>query len=521
MNSAIVQTVLLHLARLGVREVCIAAGARNTPLVTALLASRGLRVWHFFEERCAAFFALGRMIVDQRPVAVITTSGTAVAELLPAVVEAFYQAQPLVLVTADRPARFRGSGAPQAIEQLGIFSSYAARTIDLDGAMTDVVWPTALGSKPVHINVCLDEPLTGEALGIDFSAWGDTTWESTRTDDSMHELLAKFFSKRDGLAVLAAGLHPDEAAALTPQLNKLGAPIVAEATANLHDESLRPLLLRGGERALKTLNPTHILRLGAVPSWRWWRDLETRSGLHVMHLANATFPGLSNYQSIPVQPLRLLSELALPPATQDGIIAVGRFHEKLRLQTVIEAHPLSEPAWMHHLSRSIPAQARVFLGNSLPIREWNLTAEHRHVTFANRGANGIDGLASTFYGTALGAEEAWLIVGDLSALYDLAAPWIASQMPPGRRRIAVINNGGGKIFSRVESLRSLDEPARAFIENRHCVEFRAWAELWHMAYRRVTSPNELAELPEGDVIVEIVPDVAQTEAFWSAWQAQA
>jgi 2-succinyl-5-enolpyruvyl-6-hydroxy-3-cyclohexene-1-carboxylate synthase len=521
MNSAIVQTVLLHLARLGVREVCIAAGARNTPLVTALLASRGLRVWHFFEERCAAFFALGRMMMDQRPVAVVTTSGTAVAELLPAVVEAFYQAQPLVLVTADRPARFRGTGAPQAIEQPGIFSSYAARTIDLDGAMADVVWPSALGSKPLHINVCLDEPLTGEVAGIDFSVWGAATSECTHTDESMRELLADFIRKRDGLVVLAAGLHPEEAAALTPPLIKLGAPIVAEATANLHDATLQPLLVRGGERALKTLNPTHILRLGAVPSWRWWRDLETRSGLHVMHLARAAFAGLSNYQSTPVQPLRLLYEITLPEPTQDGIITVGRFHEKLRLQSVIEAHPLSEPAWMHHLSLSIPEQSRVFLGNSLPIREWNLTAEHRHVTFANRGANGIDGLASTFFGTALGAAEAWLILGDLSALYDLAAPWIASQMPPGPRRIAVINNGGGKIFSRVESLRALDEPARAFIENRHRVEFRAWAELWQMPYRRVTSPDELTSLPEGDVIVEIVPDAAQTEAFWSAWQAQA
>jgi 2-succinyl-5-enolpyruvyl-6-hydroxy-3-cyclohexene-1-carboxylate synthase len=116
-QAQLLQQTLQTLADLGVREVCVAAGARNAPLVAALLNSRGVKIWNFFEERSAAFFALGRIMADRQPVAVVTTSGTAAAELLPATIEAHYQGLPLVLVTADRPKSYRGSGAPQAIEQ--------------------------------------------------------------------------------------------------------------------------------------------------------------------------------------------------------------------------------------------------------------------------------------------------------------------------------------------------------------------------------------------------------------------
>jgi 2-succinyl-5-enolpyruvyl-6-hydroxy-3-cyclohexene-1-carboxylate synthase len=187
-------------------------------------------------------------------------------------------------------------------------------------------------------------------------------------------------------------------------------------------------------------------------------------------------------------------------------------------------HPLSEPSWMHHLHQALPAGARVFLGNSLPIREWNLAmslpAPGIHF-YANRGANGIDGLISTFLGVAASNEnESWLILGDLSALYDLAAPWILSQLTNPKIRLVIINNGGGKIFSRVASLRDLPANARHIIENRHSMSFEPFAKLWGMDYLLVQNPAALGELPQGPVILEIRPDPDQTEAFWTAWQGR-
>ena len=129
---------------LGAREFCVCAGSRNSPLLVVL----GTEVFSFVDERSAAFFAIGRIKFHGAPVAVVTTSGTAAAELLPAAVEAHYAGLPLILITADRPARFRGTGAPQSIEQVGLFGVYAETVME--------AWR---GDRPLHINVEFDEPL--------------------------------------------------------------------------------------------------------------------------------------------------------------------------------------------------------------------------------------------------------------------------------------------------------------------------------------------------------------------------
>lgn len=132
----------------GVTEVCVCAGSRNSPLLAVLGKRDDLRLFSFVDERSAAFFAIGRAKVHGAPVAVVTTSGTAVAELLPATIEAYYSGIPLILITADRPASFRGTGAPQSIEQVGIFGAYAATSLEN--------WPR---TGPLHINIEFDEPL--------------------------------------------------------------------------------------------------------------------------------------------------------------------------------------------------------------------------------------------------------------------------------------------------------------------------------------------------------------------------
>ncbi len=131
----------------GATEFCVCAGSRNSPLLAVLGASE-LRLFSFVDERSAAFFALGRIKLHGNPVAVVTTSGTAVAELLPAAVEAYYSGLPLMLISADRPARFRGTGAPQSIEQVMIFGVYAETELE--------TWSR---SKPVHVNIEFEEPL--------------------------------------------------------------------------------------------------------------------------------------------------------------------------------------------------------------------------------------------------------------------------------------------------------------------------------------------------------------------------
>jgi 2-succinyl-5-enolpyruvyl-6-hydroxy-3-cyclohexene-1-carboxylate synthase len=135
----------------GVTTFCVCSGSRNSPLLVVLSTAQDVEVLPFIDERSAAFFAVGRSKRDEKPVAVVTTSGTAVAELLPAAIEAHYSSVPLVLITADRPARYRGTGAPQCIEQDGIFGLYAATAIDS--------WTRR---APLHLNIEFDEPLIDE-----------------------------------------------------------------------------------------------------------------------------------------------------------------------------------------------------------------------------------------------------------------------------------------------------------------------------------------------------------------------
>jgi 2-succinyl-5-enolpyruvyl-6-hydroxy-3-cyclohexene-1-carboxylate synthase len=147
-NVTAAREAIARVKSFGVREFVVCGGSRNAPLVAAVADAK---TYTFIDERSAAFFALGRIKRDDVPVAVITTSGTAVAELLPAAIEAFYSGLPLVLITADRPHRFRGTGAPQTIDQIGIFSAYAAS----DPAK----WNREM---PLHINIEFDEPLIDE-----------------------------------------------------------------------------------------------------------------------------------------------------------------------------------------------------------------------------------------------------------------------------------------------------------------------------------------------------------------------
>jgi 2-succinyl-5-enolpyruvyl-6-hydroxy-3-cyclohexene-1-carboxylate synthase len=146
-NLDIARRLIDDVRAAGANEFCVCAGSRNSPLL-AVLGSSDARLFSFVDERSAAFFALGRSKLHGNPVAVVTTSGTAVGEMLPAGIEAYYSGIPLILISADRPARFRGTGAPQSIEQLGLFGPYAETSL--------ATWTRA---RPLHLNIEFDEPL--------------------------------------------------------------------------------------------------------------------------------------------------------------------------------------------------------------------------------------------------------------------------------------------------------------------------------------------------------------------------
>jgi 2-succinyl-5-enolpyruvyl-6-hydroxy-3-cyclohexene-1-carboxylate synthase len=173
-----------------------------------------------------------------------------------------------------------------------------------------------------------------------------------------------------------------------------------------------------------------------------------------------------------------------------------------RIQSILDDEPQSELAMIRELSRTIPHGARVYLGNSLPIREWDLVAtrEPRGFTYeANRGANGIDGQLSTFFGQCERGRENVCVVGDLTAIYDSNAPWIVPQLEASFR-IVIINNAGGRIFDRVASLAGMD---RKLIVNAHDFRFDQWAAMWRIE----------------DRVTELRPDAEASRRAWERYDA--
>lgn len=509
-NLALARKALSFLEKSRVKTLIVCAGARNAPIVKSLDQFKNFEVLYFFDERAAGFFALGRAKATGSPAAVITTSGTAVAELLPAVIEARYSGLPLVIVSADRPKNFRGRGAPQSIEQVGIFSHFV-----LTGDQHDWDYQSSNTSEiplnsPFHLNICFSEPLFAE--------------EAARVA-SPSDL--DFNSAQKPLVVLGE-IPARYRESILEFLLKLKAPVYAEAHSGLRGSSrLQNLLIRSGDRFLATSffqkQFDSVLRIGSVPTTRLWRDLEDKlAHWPVLSVCDHPLSGLgrSAKSALSFQDFfggvheRLLTQIASAENTE---IHSRDSESASQLESLFAKHPNSEPAFVRRLSDELGKEARVFVGNSLPIREWDLAAAQRFFEVSgNRGVNGIDGLVSTFLGWAKPGAENVILLGDLSALYDLSALWTDSQRMTPPVKIVVMNNSGGQIFDRMfKDSRFL---------NTHELEFSKWAEMFGLDFTKIlsSSPKEdwkrLGRDISKSIIFELCPSADATAAFWSDYE---
>ena len=498
--------VLTKAVEAGVGEFVVCGGARNAVLLEVLAkmeAAGKVRVWSHFEERSAGFFALGRTMETGRPCAVVVTSGTAVAELLPAAMEAFYQAKPVVLITADRPAEARGSGAPQAVEQVGIFTEYASA--DLES------WE---GKAPLHLNVELGEEF--EIGGEDFAELevGDFSVDYGKPNVAG---LARWLREPTlrGLVVMVGELDVSEQEAVCYFCEDLGVPVVVEGTSGLR-ELLQHLAVVDGDEVLKKNPPSKVLRLGGVPSGRFWRDLEDLPKVDVFSVCRNGLRGLAREAGVLQGTLdRLLAALGEMEEQGDmQELLSGAEARGQRIEEMLEAHPDGEAGWMRTLSVYASIGGSVYLGNSLPIRGWNAYGQWERqvpVVRANRGANGIDGQISSWLGASAKEENAWGIFGDLTALYDLAGLKMLGQVECRGRVMAVINNGGGKIFSKVPRLEVMSEAAKSWMEAETPVDFAAVAEAFGMDYLRVARVDEFDGVEESGraLLLEVAPELTE------------
>ena len=481
-----------ELARCGVSFACISPGSRSTPLTAAVAAGGRLESTLWLDERGAAFHALGRARATGRPAALICTSGTAVANYLPAVIEAAQDGVPLIVVTADRPPELIDAGANQAILQPGIFGGYVRWSFSLPApdasvsgrlvlSTVDQAVHRALGppAGPVHVNCRFCEPLepAGDEPWFDDipRRWREGSAPLTRyarpevapDAASLAAIAATLAAARRGLLVIGglAGQRDRDAAALLA--DQLGWPVAADVRSGLrlgtgpadHVPLVDQILLSPQVRAAFT--PDVVLHLGRQP-------ISKRLAQALAALPDAT---LISVQSHPFRDdpghrvaLRLQADIAhccelLKPRIDALVTHVsGGWGVRLREQSeradaciaaFVEREPFGEIAAARIVAREIPAGHALFLGNSMPIRDMEMFAGAdgpRVPVAANRGASGIDGVVATAAGFACGSgRPTTLVIGDLSLLHDLTALLhLRSLAQP--LVIVLLNNGGGGIF---------------------------------------------------------------------------
>ncbi|MCC2678324.1 MAG: 2-oxoglutarate decarboxylase / 2-succinyl-6-hydroxy-2,4-cyclohexadiene-carboxylate synthase [Pseudobdellovibrio sp.] len=505
-NFDLSRQVFSFLKQAGVEKLVVCAGARNAPMVMAL-GNEDFKIYSYFEERSAAFFALGLIKAYQKPVAIMTTSGTAAAELLPACIEGAYQGLPLILITADRPKSFRGTGSPQTIVQPGLFKNYVESEYDLDVHTKSFPFKWSF-KKPLHINVSFDEPLI---------------------DKSSHSLIPVTIEKPQVLPakpkkifqgvrplIVVSEIAPQHVSLVSDFIIAMKAPVYAESMSLLKsDPSLEHYIIKSSEQYVKQLFKLElcdsIIRIGGIPTLRFWRDLEGEyKDVPVVNFSDLPYSGLSrDTDCLTVESLK-----PYKPYPPEVLQVVRKIDLKLQSEKekLFNKFPLSEPALANKVSQLVGRHG-IYLGNSLPIRHWDQFAVcDSHLVYANRGANGIDGQISTYLGWSENLDQSYCLVGDLTTLYDLASLGLTPQLKENKRFIIVLNNFGGQIFKRVFKNDN-------FI-NKHQTQFYHWAKMWNWSYLLVSNLTDFKKADTfntPNVVIEVVPDAAQSEKFWEDW----
>lgn len=547
-STAAARVLFDELARCGVRHVVMAPGSRSTALVVAADEHPDLRLHVEVDERSAAFLALGVARASGQPAVVVTTSGTAVANLLPAVVEADHDRVPLLLLTADRPPELHGTGANQTIEQFGILGGSPRWTVDLgvpgEGAQEVARWrwtacrahgiavgrpveaPAVVGLDswrepgPVHLNAPFREPtvpasddgrstarpylhpLEGRPDGV--------PWAEAEAHDHvppahvLDELASRLAAEPHGLVVVGGGVD-GPLGPVAEVARRLGWPVLAEPHARVAgDGVLHHGSLLVGSSFVARHEPRLVLRVGrptvsrevlqllarseqvVLDAHGGWGAADTDGATAVRGAVGATLDAL----------LPVLAELddGRDPAWREAWRVADRTVAGV-VDGVLDG--LSEPRVARDVTAAVPPGGALVVGSSMPVRDLDLVAAPRGevVVHANRGTSGIDGFTSTALGVALAHDGPVVgLCGDLTLLHDSNGWLLAPDPAQGEVDLVVVvlDNDGGGIFSFLPQREHVPAFER-LVGTPHGRDLGDLARLHRLGHHAVTTPDELVD----------------------------
>jgi 2-succinyl-5-enolpyruvyl-6-hydroxy-3-cyclohexene-1-carboxylate synthase len=473
----------------GLEHACVSPGSRSTPLALALSRRPGVTVHVHLDERSSAFFGLGLAKATGRPVAVACTSGTAAANLFPAVVEASMSRTPLVLLTADRPPELHDVGANQTIDQRELFGGYVKRFVeagvpgdypdvahwfDVGLAATDVARRHAPG--PVHVNLPFREPLAPSGEDIDIGSHDSLKPESgragARTRRSDVETLAEQMNGVERGVLLAGSLRRD-ASPVVDLARTLGWPLIAEPTSGLRIPGALSAgaFLLASESFLSSHVPELVVQVGAAPTTRAGLAFVADSKRLIIVDPDRLMADPARHASLRLEadPASLARALLKRIESREGSAWQREWQEADRIARGAVDHLVDsweepfEGRVARDLAACLPDGATLVVGSSMPARDLDGYMRPRLGirVLGNRGASGIDGFVSTALGVAASGASTFALMGDLTLLHDASGfLWSASR---GHDAVFVVpNNDGGAIFSFLEQ-RRLPEFADLFV----------------------------------------------------------
>jgi 2-succinyl-5-enolpyruvyl-6-hydroxy-3-cyclohexene-1-carboxylate synthase len=554
-NTALASAFVEELARSGVRQAVVSPGSRSTPLAVALWREAAIEVSVIVDERSAGFFALGAAQASGAPVAILCTSGTAAANLHPAVCEADLSAVPLIVLTADRPPELRAVGAGQTIDQIKLYGSSvrwfcevgthdaddsgllhyrstacraaaAARGEPRPGPVhLNLAWRDPLAPVPVEGAVTATEPLALEGRGEDRPLTAVTPCAAAPSDFLLDEVAGHIAAARAGVIVAGRQLDPALREPLVRLAGAAGMPILAEPTSQLrcgpHDRSrvvtaYDPLLRDDNFR--ERSRPDLVLRFGEMPTSKPLRSWLTDSGAEeivVDRLAGWNEPTRRAAALLRADPVALASGWAERlgderPAPSLWLDAERAAREAIEAELRDQTEP-TETGLQQALAAAYADGDLVYTSSSMPIRDQEafLPSTAADALFlSNRGANGIDGLISSGIGAALASGRlTTILTGDLGLLHDVGglAALREVSIPV---RIVVVDNDGGGIFHFLPQEQALDgEEFEALLGTPRGLDAGKAAALFGLPHTRVESLDALADaLAAGTGLVSIPVD---------------
>lgn len=485
----------------GLTQVVVSPGSRSTPLAVLLAAHAGIRVWMHVDERSAGYFALGMAKARGEPVALLCSSGTAAANYLPAIVEAHYGEVPLIVLTADRPHELRDVGAPQAIDQLGLYGRYAKWFVDMAPAEDTsaalryartvaeraVTLAAIAPAGAVHLNFPFREPLVPvlssdifgggrrRRAGATPSLFGTYPGVRRLSADALGQLAGALASAQRGLVVVGPIRQDGLAEAVVALAERLGWPVLADPLSSLrngehdlqnvidgYDASLRDATTR------MRLQPDLVLRIGPLPiSKALANALDAWQGacqVVVDGSERVRDPGRTADAHVFAEPTTLVRELTAAVAGRPvgewlkTWQSVNRIVELVVTRLFDGEVRLSEGGVFRQLRQVLADATILYVGNSMPVRDLDTffgRSRTRLRTMANRGANGIDGVVSSALGAA-STGPVVLVVGDLSFYHDLNG-LLPAKLYSISVTVVVVNNNGGGIFSFLPQATMVDD----------------------------------------------------------------